>query len=376
MAKNLKSSVLIIISGIVIGMLIGLLSLYGNPLNMGLCEINFIRDIAGTLGLHNVDIFKYYRPEITSVILGSFAISIIRKKYKLTLSRAGIVKMLLGFCTMIFGMIFLGSPLRTIERMAGGDLNAYIAFIALIIGMIVGYIFINKGYNIKDTEKTYKNPFSKFILPGILLIGLIILILDTYGNTSGNKIFKVSEAGPASVHASVMLAILFSFIIGILLEITELSFDNTFNNIVYKKNFAMLISGICMFIILLILNYISYNLNFSFDGQIVAHKASIWNFISMFGVGLALMLADGDPLRQMIKAGEGSIDSMLYIVGMFLACIIIYPLKLTGAAYSMLPNGTWFVGGPVKNGMIATIICMVIVITIACMGKVDKKGRK
>ena len=62
---------LVIISGLVVGMVAGMLVKLGNPGNMGLCMACFQRDIAGALGLHRAGVVQYLRPEILGIVLGA-----------------------------------------------------------------------------------------------------------------------------------------------------------------------------------------------------------------------------------------------------------------------------------------------------------------
>ena len=63
----------ILAAGGIIGLIAALLQFAGNPANMGICVACFIRDIAGSLGLHQAGVVQYLRHEIPAFILGSFA---------------------------------------------------------------------------------------------------------------------------------------------------------------------------------------------------------------------------------------------------------------------------------------------------------------
>ena len=54
----------IVIAGAAIGVMAALLQYWGNPPNMGLCMVCFVRDIAGAIGLHRAPVVQYLRPEI------------------------------------------------------------------------------------------------------------------------------------------------------------------------------------------------------------------------------------------------------------------------------------------------------------------------
>lgn len=74
MQKN--ESMMIILSGGIIGIIASCLVYFGNPMNMGFCIACFLRDTAGGLGLHSTATVQYIRPEIIGLILGSFIIAV------------------------------------------------------------------------------------------------------------------------------------------------------------------------------------------------------------------------------------------------------------------------------------------------------------
>ncbi len=63
----------IVATGAIIGIIAIALQLLGNPGNMGVCVACFERDIAGALGLHHAAVVQYLRPEILGMGLGAFA---------------------------------------------------------------------------------------------------------------------------------------------------------------------------------------------------------------------------------------------------------------------------------------------------------------
>ena len=70
------------VSGAVIGLLVMLLAIYGNPANMAICVACFIRDTAGALKLHTAAPVQYFRPEVVGFVCGSFLLALLTKEYK------------------------------------------------------------------------------------------------------------------------------------------------------------------------------------------------------------------------------------------------------------------------------------------------------
>ena len=66
------------VSGAMIGLLVMLLAIYGNPANMAICVACFIRDTAGALKLHTAAPVQYFRPEVVGFVCGSFLLAAAR----------------------------------------------------------------------------------------------------------------------------------------------------------------------------------------------------------------------------------------------------------------------------------------------------------
>ena len=59
---------------------------------------------------------------------------------------------------------------------------------------------------------------------------------------------------------------------------------------------------------------------------------SIWNILGMYVVELAAVAAGGCPLRQLVLAGQGSSDSAVTFLGMFIGAALCHNFGLAGAA--------------------------------------------
>ena len=136
------------VSGAVIGLLVMLLAIYGNPANMAICVACFIRDTAGALKLHTAAPVQYFRPEVVGFVCGSFLLALLTKEYKSTAGSAPMVRFILGAAMMIGALVFLGCPLRMVLRMAAGDLNAWVALIGFAGGVATGSFFLKKGFSL------------------------------------------------------------------------------------------------------------------------------------------------------------------------------------------------------------------------------------
>ena len=103
------------------GVVAAVLAFLGNPANMAFCIACFVRDMAGSLGMHQAEAVQYARPEIIGLVLGSFIISVATKEYRSTAGSSPMIRFILGMMIMIGSLVFLGCPLRMVIRMSAGD---------------------------------------------------------------------------------------------------------------------------------------------------------------------------------------------------------------------------------------------------------------
>ena len=134
--------------GVLLGAIGAILAFFGNPGNMAFCIACFVRDMAGAARFHQAAIVQYMRPEIAGLVIGAFVISLVSKEYRSTGGSSPMIRFLLGIITMIGALMFLGCPLRMVLRMAGGDLNAYVALVGFILGAATGSFFLKKGFSL------------------------------------------------------------------------------------------------------------------------------------------------------------------------------------------------------------------------------------
>ena len=107
-----KISWWVIVTGAIVGLSAVLLTHFGNPANMGFCIACFLRDIAGSLGLHSAGKVQYVRPEIIGLVLGAFVMSVCTKEFRAKSGSAPALRFVLGAFVMIGALAFLGCPLR------------------------------------------------------------------------------------------------------------------------------------------------------------------------------------------------------------------------------------------------------------------------
>ena len=352
------------LSGVVIGLLVMLLAMSGNPANMAICVACFIRDAAGALKLHTAAPVQYFRPEI---VCGSFLISMATKEYRSTAGSAPMVRFLLGAVMMIGALVFLGCPLRMVLRMSAGDLNAYVALIGFAGGVATGSCFLKKGFSLGRAYET--KSLSGAVLP-VLLAALLVIGVATGA-------YAASTEGPGSKHAPLLLALVVALVIGALAQKSRMCFAGSIRDVILMKNFDLLSIIAALFAVMTIYNIATGNFHLSFSGQPIAHSQHLWNILGMYVVGFAAVLAGGCPLRQLILAGQGSSDSAVTFLGMLLGAAFAHNFNLVGsAAKAATATDAAVPGGPAMPGKIAVIVCIVLLFVIAATNLRRKKAAK
>lgn len=352
--------------GIIGGIGAALLAYFGNPKNMAFCIACFIRDMAGSMKFHQAAVVQYFRPEIVGIILGAFLISLYKREYRATGGSATPIRFLLGAIMMICALVFLGCPLRMILRMASGDISAYIGLIGFAGGIYTGVIFLKKGFSLGRAYSVKKE--SGYILPSIVLV-LFILSITVAG------LFVFSKKGPGSMHAPVIASLLVGLLFGVIAQKSRMCFAGSLRDVFLLKDFSLIsvIGGI--FVVMLIYNVIVGDFKIVAYGPI-AHAQTIWNILSMYGVGLAAVLLGGCPLRQLVIASTGSTDSVMTVIGMFLGAALAHNFVLAAAPAAAAKAGQLATaGGPGPNGKIAVIASILILFVVAYWG-IKKENKK
>ncbi|MGN0332920.1 MAG: YedE family putative selenium transporter [Lachnospiraceae bacterium] len=351
----------LVLAGVVCGVVAAVLAYFGNPANMAFCIACFIRDMAGSLGMHQAEVVQYARPEIIGLVLGAFIISVATKEYRSTAGSSPMIRFVLGMIIMIGSLVFLGCPLRMVIRMSAGDLNAWVALIGFILGVATGTFALKQGFSLGRSHETNKT--SGTVLP-IIMVGILILAVCT-------TLLKASEAGPGSMHAPIILSLIGGLIFGAFAQKSRMCFAGGIRDVILMKNFDLLsvIGG--LFVVMLIFNVATgrFVLGFNTPG-VIAHSEHLWNILGMYAVGFAAVLAGGCPLRQLILAGQGSSDSAVTVMGLFFGAALCHNLGLASSGTALNAETQEVVAGAATpNGKVAVIICIIVCFIIAFTNK-------
>jgi len=344
----------ILVTGVVLGVAAVVLGALGNPGNMGFCIACFLRDIAGSLGLHSAAVVQYFRPEIVGLVLGALVSALAAKEYQSKGGSAPAIRFVLGAFVMIGALMFLGCPLRMVIRLGGGDLNALVGLVGFAAGILVGVVFLKRGFSLKRAYKQTK--IEGLALPVVLAV-LFVLFLAV------PALFKFSTEGPGSMAAPWIVALICGAVVGVLCQRSRLCMAGGIRDAFMFKDFNLLTGFAAIFVTIVVGNLILSKFNLGFAGQAVAHTDGVWNFLGMALVGWGSILLGGCPLRQLILTGEGNSDSAVTVLGMIFGAALCHNFGLASSA-----------NGPTVNGQIAVALGFVVVLVISLTNVMKKEA--
>lgn len=340
----------LLVWGIISGLAAVMLAVAGNPKNMAICIACFIRDIAGSMGLHKAAVVQYFRPEIVGIVLGAMILALITKEFKVVGGSSPVIRFFLGMIMIIGALVFLGCPTRMVIRMAAGDIPAWIGLLGFVGGVVTGSYFIKQGFSL---GRSHKQPEAGgYVVPLLLVVGLIIAAFTT--------LLYASETGPGSMHAPLLISLAGGLIFGAIAQKTRMCFGGMFRDIALLKNFNLFSIVFGFFLTMLVYNIVTKNFAFKMDGNPVAHAQHLWNILGLYIVGFSAVLLGGCPLRQLVLMGQGNTDSAITFIGMLLGAALAHRASLASG-----PQTAEAIGGPGINGKIATIVCIAILFAIA-----------
>lgn len=346
---------LVILTGVVTGLAALVLTKAGNPGNMGFCIACFLRDISGSVGLHTAAKVQYIRPEIIGLVLGACIMALVRGEFTGRAGSTPALRFVIGALVMVGALAFLGCPLRMVLRLGGGDLTAIAGLLGFVVGILVGVLFLKKGFSLGRAYKVKKT--EGFVLPAIMIFLLVLLLVKP-------AFLYFSEAGPGSMHAALPISLIAGLVVGALAQRSRLCMAGGIRDTVLFKDFHLLTGFLAIFVTVLIGNLILNQFNPTAAVQPVAHHDYVWSFLGMALAGWGSTLLGGCPLRQLILAGEGNGDSAVTILGMIVGAAFAHNFGLAGNADAMT-DGVFTAGGVAPAGRIAVVLGLVVLAVIS-----------
>lgn len=360
-----KISWMVVLAGAVVGAAAVLLTALGNPANMGFCVACFLRDIAGAAGLHSAAKVQYVRPEIIGLVLGALIMSVASKEFRAKAGSSPATRFVLGAFVMIGALAFLGCPLRMVIRLGGGDGNALVGLAGFAAGILLGILFLNKGFTLKRAYEV--GTAEGGVLPTVMAV-LLVLVL------AAPTLFKFSEEGPGAKHAPMLIALVVALAAGALAQRARLCMVGGIRDAFLFRDFNLLYGFLAIFLVVLVGNLVLGKFHPGFAAQPIAHSSQLWNLLGMVLVGWGSVLLGGCPLRQLILAGEGNGDSAVTVFGMIVGAAFAHNFGLAGNADALNEAGELVVGGVSNAGKVAVVLGMLVLLVISLMN-LPKEGR-
>ena len=166
---------LVVASGLLLGVLGVMLSVWGNPENSGICVSCFIENSAGALGLHDNQRMQYLRPELIGFVLGSFLSALIFRDFRSRGGSAPLSRLFLGMF-MIFGCaVFIGCPIKLLLRLTAGDLTSVAGVAGLVAGVWAGLKGLAHGVEFVPQSSGKAN--GSLLIPGLFLLLLVFFVV-------------------------------------------------------------------------------------------------------------------------------------------------------------------------------------------------------
>lgn len=338
---------LILLTGFVIGLASLILSAAGNPGNMGFCIACFLRDTAGALGLHASDKVQYFRPEIVGILAGALLAALLAGEFKGRGGSSPVLRFLLGIFVMIGALMFLGCPLRMVIRIGGGDLNAVVGLVGFVGGILLGVLFLKKGFTL---GRAYAQPAAEAAAFPAVYVFLFLLSLCAAG------LFKSSTEGPGSMRAFWLISLAAGLVVGALCQRSRMCMVGGIRNAVMVQDYGLISGFVMILLTVLVGNLILGKFNLGFADQPIAHTDGLWNFLGMALVGWCSVLLGGCPLRQLILAGGGDSDGAVTVVGMIAGAAFCHNFGLASSGAGPTANGKLAVG---LGFVVAAVISLV-----------------
>ncbi|MDR3214118.1 MAG: YedE-related selenium metabolism membrane protein [Azoarcus sp.] len=348
----MSKTILLAASGVAIGVLALLLTVNGNPPNMGVCVACFLRDTAGALKLHGTAPVQYLRPEIPGFILGAFAAALAAREFRPAAGSSPFLRLALGFFMMTGCLVFLGCPLRMVLRIAGGDLNAVVGLFGFAAGIGIGVLFLRRDFSLPPRNP---QPASEGLWFPLLALVLLLLFFFKDG------FFAASQQGPGSQHAPVWLSLAAGLGIGVIVQRTRFCFIGMISHIFLFRQFSMLLGVAALTAAVFIGNAALGQVHFGVEGQPIAHSDALWNFLGMMLAGLCGAFLGGCPLRQVTGAGEGNSDAAMTVIGMLLGAAAAHNFALASSGAGPTVGG--------KSIVIAGLVFAAVVGWLSTRGK-------
>lgn len=318
-----KQATLAILLLALVGAFAAALVAAGNPGNMGVCGACFLRDWAGALGFTTGKGPACFRPELVGIVFGALLWKLLRRDFVARSGSHAGPRFFLGLWTGLAALVFLGCPFRLLQRLGGGDLNAWVALPGFVLGVGAALCLEKRGYSV---GKTSPAPVPVGLIGPLVAAGLLALFL------AGGILLGPGPGDPAKpLHAPWALALGIAAPVGIILSATGFCAISAARR-VFQPGKAMLGAALALIAGYAAVLAMTGRFHPGFSGQTAAHADHFWSFLAIGLVGFCGALAGGCPVRQVVMAGEGNADALVTAAGILAGGALAHTLGIAGTA--------------------------------------------
>lgn len=336
---------------LLLGVLAAALVASGNPGNMGLCGACFLRDLAGSLRLHQGP--SLVRPEVAGLALGAFVWSLLARRHVGRSGSHAVARFFLCAAMAVGALVFLGCPFRLLQRLGGGDANAWLALPGFVVGVGIANVFERRGYSLGRTSEV---PLPIGLLSPLALVVPLGLWLGGVG-FAGPALGADAATGPA--RAPWALALSLAVVAGGALSATGFCAISAVRSVFGGSRWMLFAAG--AFVVgYAVAATIGGRFHVGFDAQPIAHADWLWNALALALVGMCGSFAGGCPVRQIVMAGEGNGDAMVGCAGLVFGASIAHGFGLVSTSASASAAG-----GASASGATAVVVLLVMVLGYA-----------
>ncbi len=317
-----RQNILVVMSGLSLGVLGVMLVLWGNPQNSGICVSCFLENSAGALGLHDNPRMQYLRPELIGFVLGAVVAAFLGREFKSRGGSAPLPRLFAGVFLIVGCAVFIGCPLKMFFRFMAGDMTTLSGIAGLVLGVWLGLKGLAAGVHIGGSKQ---KPDGAGIWVPLGFLLLLAFILWPPG------FLLQSTRGSAAQSAPVLIALAVGLFLGVLAQRSRFCVTGSIRDGLLMGYRAPLLWGFLIFLVSgLVTSLATGQFRLGFYGQPGAHLDMLWGFLGMLLVGLISVLLGGCPFRQLIKSGEGDADAGLVVIGMFLGAGLVQSWQIAG----------------------------------------------
>jgi YedE family putative selenium metabolism protein len=288
---------------------VGLTAL-GNPASTGLCASCFLVNVAGAIGLHGKMSQSYLRPEILGVVLGAFFAARGSREFRVRGGSSPVLHFA-GGAFLLFGCeVFIGCPIKTLLRVAGGGATGMAGLLGLAAGVLFAVLFVRDGFAMRA-----KVSFPE--APGLALpVAAFLLLL---ASSAGAQVFAETAFGAGAHHAPFAVSAAAGLFFGAAGQRSRFCVTGSIKNAAMARDFREGAGTVSFLLVALLLNVASGMFLPTLSLEPGAHTDLWWAFLSLAMVGFGAILIAGCPFRQLVLASSGDLDAAAAVAGMLAA---------------------------------------------------------